>query len=291
MNRRNVLKAGIAASALPRILSAQPSNPMDRIAMSSVTFRTRFSQTNPQGEGDLLLTDVPAYFADEFGLTQVEFWSKHFVSQEPAYLDELKARLAAAKTRLINLQVDERYNLADPDPEKRASSVRLCRDWLDTTAYLGAPSMRVNSGRGDKAACIESLKELTAYAADQGLILLVENHGGLSADPEQLLELIRSVGRPEIKVLADYANWPEDTDIYDALTKIYPETYLISAKTKEFDADHRHTSFDFEKCTRLAEESGFRGIYSAEQWSAKNNPKDFEKAAHWMIDRLREIIG
>ncbi|MDF1659697.1 MAG: sugar phosphate isomerase/epimerase [Verrucomicrobiales bacterium] len=291
MKRRPFLNAAAASFALPQILIARSGNPMDRIAMTSVTFRFRFSQTSPDGKGDLVLTDIPAYFADEFGLTNVELWSKHFESQETSYLDQLKAKLTKAKTKLINVQVDEKYNLSDKDPAKRTASIDLCRGWIDTTAYLGAPSLRVNSGRGEKAICIESLKELTTYAKNKGLILLVENHGGLSSDPDQLLSLIEEVGDPDIRILADYANWPADADIYTALKKVYPTTHLISAKTKEFNAAGEHISYDFDKCTRLAEEAGFTGIYSAEQWAAENNPEDFEKAAHWMIERLREGIG
>ncbi|MEO0448237.1 MAG: sugar phosphate isomerase/epimerase family protein, partial [Verrucomicrobiota bacterium] len=176
-------------------------------------------------------------------------------------------------------------------PAKRAASMALCQSWIDTTAYLGAPSLRVNSGRGDKATCIASLKELTAYAKGKGLILLVENHGGFSSDPDQLLDIIARVGNPDLRILADYANWPQGADVYAALRKVYPKTHLISAKTKEFNASDEHVSYDFERCTRLAEETGFAGIYSAEQWAAENNPKDFEKVAHWMIGRLREVIG
>ncbi|MEM1442002.1 MAG: hypothetical protein AAGF67_06640, partial [Verrucomicrobiota bacterium] len=70
-----------------------------------------------------------------------------------------------------------------------------------------------------------------------------------------------------------------------------PKTHLISAKAKEFNEAGEHTSYDFTKCTRIAEENGFTGIYSAEQWAKENNPADFENAAHWMIDQLREGIG
>ncbi|MEM9015430.1 MAG: sugar phosphate isomerase/epimerase family protein [Verrucomicrobiota bacterium] len=291
MKRRSFLEASTASLALPQILIAKTSNPMDRIAMSTPTFRFRFSQTSEDGSGDLFLTEVPSYFADEFGLTNVEFWSKHFESQETAYLDQLKAKLSEARTKLINVQVDEKYNLADPDPASRAASIELCEGWIDTTAYLDASSLRVNSGRGERASCIASLKHLTAYAKGKGLILLVENHGGLSSDPDQLLGLIDEVGDPNLRILADYANWPEGADIYTALTKVYPKTHLISAKTKEFNAENEHISYDFDKCTRLAEEGGFTGIYSAEQWARENNPRDFEKAAHWMIERLQEGIG
>ncbi|MEM7600924.1 MAG: sugar phosphate isomerase/epimerase family protein [Verrucomicrobiota bacterium] len=291
MKRRPFLKAAAASLALPQILIGKSGNPMDRIALTSVTFRFRFSQTSPDGKGDLLLTEIPAYFADEFGLINVEFWSKHFESQESSYLDKLKAKLSEAKTHLINVQLDETYNLSDKDPATRAASIELCKGWIDTTAYLGAPSLRVNSGRGEKSTCVASLKELTSYAKSKGLILLVENHGGLSSDPDELLDLISEVDDPDLRILADYANWPADADIYDSLRKIYPKTHLISAKSKEFNEAGEHTSYDFNKCTRLAEESEFTGIYSAEQWAKENNPRDFEKAAHWMIEQLREQIG
>jgi sugar phosphate isomerase/epimerase len=290
MNRRSFLKAGIAAAALPRILIAGETGPMARIAMSTVTFRFRFRQTNPEGKGTLTLLEVPEYYADRFKLTNIEFWSKHFESQEKAYLDELKAAIQRTRTTLINIQVDERYNLAEPDEQKRKAGIASCKRWLNTTAYMGAPSMRVNTGQGKFEACVASIKELNAYAQSKGLLLLVENHGGLSSDPDVLLKIHAAVGSPNFRILADFANFPPKVDIYGALKKLYPHTHLISAKTKEFNAQHEHISFDFDRCVRLAEESGFKGIYSAEQWAAKNNPKDFEKASDWMIEHLKANI-
>jgi sugar phosphate isomerase/epimerase len=263
---------------------------MNRIAMSTVTFRFRFKQTSKEGKGDLLLTDVPEYYADRFGLTNIEFWSKHFESQKKSYLDQLKKKIAKTKTRLINIQVDERYNLADPNDQRRKASIRFCKGWVDTAAYLGAPSMRVNSGRGQMASCVSAIKEVNAYAKSKGLILLVENHGGISANPDDLLKLHAAVGSPNFRILADFANWPSNVDIYESLKKVYPHTHLISAKTKEFNEKGEHISFDFDKCVRLAEASGFKGIYSAEQWAAKNNPTNFEKASDWMIEHLKANI-
>lgn len=300
MQRRSFLKAGVATcvatsgllgGALPQIVLANKrTDPMSRIAMSTVTFRFRFEQTNRDGKGDLLLTDVPEYYADRFKLRNIEFWSKHFESQKKPYLDQLKKKIAGARTKLINIQVDERYNLADPNDEHRKASIKLCKGWVDTTAYLGAPSMRVNSGHGEMEPCVSAIKEVNAYAKSKGLILLVENHGGISASPDDLLKLHAAVGSPNFRILADFANWPPNVDIQEALKKIYPHTHLISAKTKEFNEMGEHISFDFDRCVRLAEASGFKGIYSAEQWAAKNNPTNFEKASDWMIEHLKANI-
>jgi hypothetical protein len=98
------------------------------------------------------------------------------------------------------------------------------------------------------------------------------------------------VGSPNFRIQADFANFPPEVEIYDALKKLYPHTHLVSAKTKEFNEKREHTSFDFDRCVRMAEDSGFMGIYSAEQWAAKNNPADFEKASDWMFEHLKANI-
>ena len=92
---------------------------MNRIGMGTVLFRNRFKQTRPKELNtptpELTLLEVPQFYRDRFKVNQVEFWSYHFESLEPAYLEQLKNKLRAAESTLVNIQVDTNYNLASED--------------------------------------------------------------------------------------------------------------------------------------------------------------------------------
>src|SRR5689334_10283761 len=108
MNRRAFHKSIGAIAAGMMLRQARQSfeaDASDRLTMSTVNFRERFAQTKTSDvaykSNPLTLLDIPAYFRQRFGLTQVEFWSKHFESIDPKYLQELKAAVRKSKSRLV----------------------------------------------------------------------------------------------------------------------------------------------------------------------------------------------
>src|SRR5690606_20350881 len=86
--------------------------------------------------------------------------------------------------------------------------------------------------------------------------------------------------------VVDFGNFDAGAARFEALARLVPRARLISAKTQVFDAQGNHTSFDFDRCVRTCEEAGYRGIYSAEQWDPSRKPRDFERIADWMIERI-----
>ncbi|MEX2578504.1 MAG: sugar phosphate isomerase/epimerase family protein [Verrucomicrobiales bacterium] len=295
ITRRTFLRSSAALAVLaagPRLLTARPGrDPMDRIALTTVTFRFRFAATRPHDyagtEGLLRLTDVPPFFADRFGVHNVELWSLHFESTAPSYLRDLRKAISDADSRLINIQIDHPYNLAASDEQTRRESIALVKEWVDVARTLGAPSVRANTGTGTVEASIQSLRELNEYAAERGILLLTENHGGISTDTDVLVQILKGIPSDNFRAVADFGNFPEETDRYEALARLIPHTHLISAKTRVFDAEGHHISFDYDRCIRTAENAGFRGIYSAEQWDPSTDPLDAEYIADWMIEHIR----
>lgn len=286
-----VLTAWLAPSLLRG--AGVSSSPMQRIGMGTVLFRTRFSQTAPKDaptRPDLTLLDVPRYYRDRFNVSQVEFWSYHFNSLDRDYLEELRARLDAAGSTLINIQVDTNYNLADPDDDKRRASIDEAKRWIDAAAFLRSSAIRINPGNGPIEHSIASLREVNAHAKSRGLPLLTENHFGIEMDPDVHLRLRAEAGPENFYTLPDFGNYP-DAVRYAALEKILPYAYLISAKAADFrvlaDGSLEHTSFDFDRCVQMAEHAGFKGVYSVEQWTRQPPAVDFEKVADWLIERVQ----
>ncbi|WP_460971016.1 sugar phosphate isomerase/epimerase family protein [Spirosoma migulaei] len=268
---------------------------MDRIAMGTVLFRYRFKQTKPKEiatiANELTLLDVPAYYKERFGIRQLEFWSNHFESLEKSYLDQLKASMKTSSSRLINVQVDSAYDLASNDETERQRSLAHVKEWMDAVAYLGSPCVRINPGRanGSVEKSIESMKVVNQYAQRKKLILLTENHFGLEMNPDVHVRIVQEAGPKNIYTLPDFGNYSQAAR-FDALAKIMPYAYLISAKADSFNEHMEHTSYDFDQCVQLAERMGFKGIYSLEQYSGKYLNLDYEKVADWLIEHVKRNI-
>ena len=300
MNRRTFIfnTSGLIISAwvLPKVSFAASDNRMDRIGMGTVLFRNRFKQTKPKdvktATSELTLLDVPQFYRDRFKVNQVELWSYHFESLEPGYLEQLKNNLRAAGSTLVNIQVDTNYNLASADELKRRDSIEQVKPWIDAAAWLGSKAIRINPGNGPVEKSIESLREVNAYAKLKGLPLLTENHFGIEMDPDVHLRIRDEAGPENFYTLPDFGNYSDEVR-YAALEKILPYAYLVSAKAAEFRDNHgslEHVSYDFDRCVRMAERAGFKGVYSVEQWTRNNPDIDYEKVGDWLIEHVKANI-
>ena len=294
MKRRNFIqRTGLAAGAMlaaPSVFTAcSARDPMARIGLTTVVFRNRFLSTNPDATGDLLtLEKVPEYFQDRFGIYQPEFWSEHFETREPSYLKELKSALDKNRCSLVNIQVDTPgLDMSDPQNGNSALAIEEIKKWIDVGAFLGARMVRGSFMRYSMEEGIKSARELAQYAAGKGVTFLSENHFDLMSEPEKHVQVAKSVTSGNFGLLADFGNYPDSIDKYEALKMIAPYTLLVSAKTHAFDENYEHRGFDFDRCVRIMEEGGFRGIYSLDQWEDGLPDYDFEKIVDWMIGHVK----
>ena len=293
MKRRDFLsRTGMTAGALlagPALFSnVVKADPMSRIGLTTVVFRNKFSSTNPDLTSDeLTLMDIPQYFSERFGIRNLEFWSEHFESREQAYLKELKKSIQKYGSRLINIQADTPgKDISNPENGNSALAVQELKEWIDVGKFLGSKMVRASFMHKSFEEGMKSMKLLIDYANSQGVILLAENHFDLLSVPENHLELAKKMKSEGFGLLADFGNYPDDIDRYEALKMIAPYTLLVSAKTHAYDEDYNHISFDFNKCVQIMEAGGFRGIYSLEQWENGPLNYDFEKIVDWMTEHV-----
>ncbi|MHC4461336.1 MAG: sugar phosphate isomerase/epimerase family protein [Planctomycetota bacterium] len=298
MNRRNFLQlaAGALASSMyaPAIVIAKPKDPMKRIGLTTVTFRSRFQATKFKDypiQNELTLKDIPKFYADRFKIHNLEFWSLHFESKSPSYLKELRKKIEETKSTLINIQVDDRnsFNLSNTDESRRQVSLTCAKQWIDVAAAIGSKAVRINTGQGSIETCISSFKQINSYALKKGVIFLIENHGGISSNPDQHIKIIKAVANRNCRTLPDFGNYPNKIR-YEGLKKIMPYAHQISAKTMHFNDKMEHITFDFGRCMRIAKEAGFKGIYSIEQWDPSQKPEDYEKITDWAIEQIKQYV-
>ncbi|HEX6588010.1 MAG TPA: TIM barrel protein [Longimicrobiales bacterium] len=199
--------------------------------------------------------DFPAFARDRFGLEGVDHVNQFFSDRagDDAYFRELRRRTDDAGVRSVVLLCDEELALGDPDPAKRMLAVDRHRQWLDAAAILGCRAIRVNAyseGSADEQMrlCAEGLHRL-CDVAPPGLLVFVENHGGLSSRGDWLAALLDAVGHPAIGSLPDFGNWQyapgQWYDRYAGVRELMPRADVVSAKAHDFDANGEETSTDF----------------------------------------------
>lgn len=148
-------------------------------------------------------------------------------------------RAALARHGLAVAAYDTSNDFSVPDPAARAVQVNKVKGDIDVALALGANTLRVFAGdvRPDTTfdTCLDwivgGLAEVAAYAAERGVILALENHGKLAGRSEQVLEILRRVGSPALKVNIDTANFLlVDEDPNAAIRRVAAKTGHVHFK-------------------------------------------------------------
>ncbi|MCL4508034.1 MAG: sugar phosphate isomerase/epimerase [Chloroflexi bacterium] len=218
-------------------------------------------------ETPISLIDFIRIARERYNIAQVELCQMHLESTKHSYLDKIKAAVTRHSVRIINMPIDV-GNISQLDPEKRETDIQLIMHWMDAAAYLGIPAVRINSGRQpegqeDLQITINSYRTLVSYGKMINCKVLMENHGGISADPWNIEKIVYGVNSNWFRLCPDFGNF-EPALRYEGLQTMMPLAALVHAKTLDFDAEGNHTAFDFSRCMRIIGESGYDGPLSIE---------------------------
>jgi L-ribulose-5-phosphate 3-epimerase len=230
----------------------------------------------------LALVDFPAYARDTFGIRAVELNNIYFESTLPAYLEKLRAAADQAGSKLLNIAVDEPGDLSNTHVVSRHIALANYARWVPVAKYLGCEAIRANSGganvvdRGPSlAACIDSFRRLCDVGCTWGIKILIENHWGISADPDVIVHVCEAInashGKGVMYALADWGNWPDTTDRYQAIGKIMPYADAVHAKVNDIDGSLHHPRFDHGRCMQISKAAGYDG-YLGIEYEGKDDP-------------------
>lgn len=192
------------------------------------------------------------------------------------YLLSLKSRAFRLGLDISGTAIGNNFCVSDPEELKQ--QLDMTRAWIDYSAILGAPAIRIFAGtvpKGDtedaaRTRCIAAINEALEYAATKGVCLALENHGGITATPEQLLKIVEGVQpSPWFGVNFDSGNFKTE-DPYADLAKIAP--YAINAQVKvEISPGGQTEHTDVPRVIGILKEAGYRG-YVALEYEAKADP-------------------
>ena len=263
-------------------------------ATSSSAWRLiRTATRSPQaGKPTMDLFDFVDLAAD-MALDAVELTSYYFPPDVDAdYLHRLKQHAFTLGLDVSGTSVGNNFCVA-PGPE-RDKQLELVRTWVDHAAELDAPVIRIFAGTVPKgeteddavARAIEGIKASLPYAVEKGVTLALENHGGITATPEQILKLVKAIDSPNFGVNLDTGNFHGE-DPYADLAKLAPYAINVQVKTEITAKGKPKEEADLSRVVGILRDAKYSG-YVVLEYEAKEDPA---VAVPRHIKKLRSLIG
>ena len=231
------------------------------------------------GRGDVQKLDnldFPAYAKEKFDIHAVEYVNQFFMDADTEYIKELLKRTQDIGVKNVLIMIDREGNLGDTDEGRRKQAVENHYKWVEYAHILGCHSIRVNAGGRGTAeevafSATRSLRTLSQFAADYGINVIVENHGGYSSRASWLVNVIRNTGMVNCGVLPDFGNFivsrgsdGERYDMYLGMKELMPLARGVSAKSHNFDEEGNERDKDFYRLLKIVKDAGFRGYIGIE---------------------------
>lgn len=210
--------------------------------------------------GRLELLEFLRICGEELELDGVEIVDLHFPSTAPDYLRQVKKTCINMHLTFAGLAVSNDFG----SREHRDAERQKVQQWCDVAAYLGAPIVRVFAGwtpppprptddgrivglikrvigptrrdpRREWSDIAETLRQCADYAAERGVVLALQNSlsDGIVGTPPQIVQIVRDVGSPWLKVCLDPADLRDGTGVDAAL----PLTVQAHARMREVSDD------------------------------------------------------
>lgn len=207
------------------------------------------------------------------------------------------------------IMIDGEGDLGIQDKKKRLEGVKNHHKWVDMAKEIGCHSIRLNLfGEGEEEkqidAAADSMMRIGDYAKDMGINILVENHGGLSSDPNWVVKVMKKANRSNVGTLPDFGNFciereggerwgapcvNEYPDVYEAVKMMMPYAKAVSAKSYAFDENGNETKIDYYKMMKVVKDAGYTGYVGVEYEGGGDEEKGILATKDLLINAAKKI--
>jgi sugar phosphate isomerase/epimerase len=291
-SRRRFIAASAMAAIAPSVAPAidpikRPSDTPDlKLSLAGYSFRQALDLKKPT----MTLFDF-IDFASELPLDAVELTSYYWAETTDAYAEKLRSHAAKRKLAVSGVPIANDFCIRDET--RRKVEIQKVKDWTARVAKVGATTMRIYAGRlekGDTLAeaqkrVVGAFEECGEVAEKHGIMLALENHGGITETPEQMLALVKPVKSKAFGVNIDTGNF-RTADPYGDLARIAPYGVVSQVKT-EIAPGGKKEEADLARLIKILKDANFHG-YVALEYEAAEDPK---VAVPRYVKELRKLIG
>lgn len=289
MNRRRFLVATgavVAAAAAPAASFPQTPSGRARFRTGLVAYSYRQAlQAKTMTYEDLVRIAVET---GTDGIDMTVYW---LPSTSDDYL--LPLRRLAYTNRVEIYSVGTRVRLAQPTAALRDTELVELRKWVDVAQKMGATHVRVFSGPKPDGAtmdqaigfAVETLKRGAEYAGARGVILGLEDDGGITEFAKETIEIVTRADSPWAGMNLDVGNF-RPPNVYGQIEMSIPHAVSTHVKTEVANDDGKtRDPADWERMFTMFARHGFRG-YMGLEYEASADPT---AAVPTYLRRLKEL--
>ena len=151
--------------------------------------------------------------------------------------------------------------------------------WVDIANRLGASHIRVFGGKVPEGAdeddsakwVTEILKRSAEYARSKGVILGLENHGGITSHAKRIVEIVEAVDHPWVGINLDTGNFRSNP--YAQMETCLPYAVNSQFKVTIHYEDGRREACDWERVMKMFAESGYRAMFHSNTKRRRIQPR------------------
>ena len=208
--------------------------------------------------------DFPRIVREDFDINGIEFVDSLFEVPTYKYLNKLKKNADDHGVTMVLIMISDEGVLGSSDKKERKQALINHRKWIDIAAYLGCHAIRTDC-HGTKGAspeetlkyAAESYNEMLEYAIPAKVSILIENHGGISDDPDMMVTLMKEVNNLYFGMLPDWRQPGQKFDNVERVRKLLPYSQGMSFRNQPTDELT-------EKMINMCRDGGYRGFYGIE---------------------------
>jgi L-ribulose-5-phosphate 3-epimerase len=191
----------------------------------------------------------------------------------------LPLRRLAYRNRVEIYSIGTRVRLAQPAGALQDKELADLRKWVDVAERLGATHVRVFSGPKPDGATMEqaiamaseTLKRGAEYAGSRGIILGLEDDGGLTDHARETIQIVKGADSPWAGMNLDIGNF-RPPDVYGQIEASIPYAVSTHVKTEmALDDGKTRGPFDWDRVFTMFARHGFKG-YMGLEYEADDDP-------------------
>ena len=291
-DRRGFLVGGAAlagAAALPaHAAPAKAAGPRYKLSLAAYSMRQYLDLKNPKMKLEEFIEKCVEWGCDGTELTEY-FFQKPIT---PEYLQRIKRTATKAGLPITCTPIGNTFTL--PPGDARDKQLAAMKSWIDVSAELGSPAIRIFAGGTPKGVdeaearkwAIECIKISLDHAAKRGVFLALENHGGIVATAEGMIAILEAVKHDWFGVNLDSGNF-HTPDPYGDLEKIAPYAVTCQLKCEVTPKGGKKQDADYARVIEIMRKVKYRGFITLEYEAAEEPLTGIPKH----LEAIRKLLG
>ena len=191
------------------------------------------------------------------------------------YIYHIKNKLHRSGISLSGTGI--RTDFTNPDPKERQKDITLTKAWIDVAAKLGAPVIRIFSGKSKPVGydwntvadwIIKDFAECIEYAKSKGVIVGLQNHNDFIKTASESLYFLERLDKNWFGLIVDIGSF-NNGDPYPEIEAVIP--YAVNWQLKELVLENgKQVPVDLKRLSEIIKKSNYRGFLPIETLRPEN---------------------